>query len=158
MQSSWISTAHNYIADLYGLNAHSNDPDRLAAVNELLRDYTFIYRDSDRQLPPEVHRDSVPACSHSNCLTLILAVCYTVFHKSNAAIPLLPLFQEKSHSKPRTVQLGARRATAPYLDCLRGDSSITHSRSGEGVEVSLHRDHRCGKPKASQRVGAFFSI
>jgi hypothetical protein len=113
----------NHIADLYGLNAHSNNHDRLGAVNELLRDYTFIYWDSDRQLPPEVDRDSVPASSHSNSLTLFLAACYTIFRESNPAIPQLPLFQEKSHSKPRTVQLGTRRATAPYLDCLRGDGA-----------------------------------
>jgi hypothetical protein len=54
MQSSWISTARNNIADLYGLNAHSSARDRLAVVNELLREYTFIYRDSDRDLPSGV--------------------------------------------------------------------------------------------------------
>jgi len=123
MQSSWISTARNHIADLYGLNAHSNNPDPLGAVNEFLRDYMFIYRNSDWQLPPEVDRDSVSASSHSNCLTLFLAACYTVFHESNPVIPQLPLFQEKSHSKSRTVQLGTRRATVPYLDCLRGDGA-----------------------------------
>jgi hypothetical protein len=54
MQSSWISTARNNIADLYEINACMSATDRLAAVNGLLLDYAFIYRDSDRELPPGV--------------------------------------------------------------------------------------------------------
>ncbi|KAI5848027.1 hypothetical protein BZA05DRAFT_118135 [Tricharina praecox] len=50
MQSSWISSARNTIADLYDLNEYRSAADRLAAVNELL-DHAFIYRDSDRSLP-----------------------------------------------------------------------------------------------------------
>ncbi|KAI5856575.1 hypothetical protein BZA05DRAFT_416229 [Tricharina praecox] len=50
-QSSWISTALNSIAELYGLNDHRSASERLVAVNESLRDDAFIYRDSDRGLP-----------------------------------------------------------------------------------------------------------
>jgi hypothetical protein len=53
-QSSWILTARNNIAELYDIKVHSSATDRLAAVNALLLDYTFIYRDNDRELPPEV--------------------------------------------------------------------------------------------------------
>jgi len=34
MQSSWILTARNNIADLYGLNVPQNDPDRISLINE----------------------------------------------------------------------------------------------------------------------------
>jgi hypothetical protein len=62
MQSSWILTARNNIADLYDINAHSSATDRLAVVNALLLDYTFIYRDSDRELQPEVEA-TIPSLS-----------------------------------------------------------------------------------------------
>jgi hypothetical protein len=54
MQSSWIATARNHITDLYDINLNSSAADRLAAVDELLLDYAFIYRESDRHLPHAV--------------------------------------------------------------------------------------------------------
>ena len=54
MQSSWIFTARNNIADLFDLNTHSSATEQLATVNALLQNYTFIYRDSDRELSPVV--------------------------------------------------------------------------------------------------------
>ena len=46
MQSSCIFTARN-IADLFELNTHLSATERLAMVNTLLQNYTFIYSDSD---------------------------------------------------------------------------------------------------------------
>ena len=54
MQSSWILTARNNIADMFDLNTYSSATERLAAVNVLLQNHTFIYRDSDRELSPAV--------------------------------------------------------------------------------------------------------
>lgn len=121
MQSSWISTARNNIADLYDINAHSSATDRLAAVNALLLDYTFIYRDSDRELPPEVEA-TIPSLSSFTLkrgLMLFLATYNSVFRESNPPIHQLALLQQTSQSTPRTLQLVAQRA-ASYSDCLRG--------------------------------------
>jgi len=54
MQSSWIFTTCNNIADLFHLNTHSSATETLAVVNILLQNYTFIYRDSNRELSPVV--------------------------------------------------------------------------------------------------------
>jgi hypothetical protein len=78
MQSSWILTAWNNIADLYNINEHSSATDRLATVNALLQDYTFIYRDSDRELPPVVEA-TIPSLS-SFALKLTNTIPSDVYH------------------------------------------------------------------------------
>jgi hypothetical protein len=62
MQSSWISTARKSIVDLYDINTHSSTTGRLAVVDALLQNYTLIYRDSDRKLPPGV-KATIPILS-----------------------------------------------------------------------------------------------
>jgi len=62
MQSSWIFTARNNIADLFDLNTHSSATELLAVVNALLQNYTFIYRDCDREVLPVVEA-TIPCLS-----------------------------------------------------------------------------------------------
>lgn len=119
MQSSWIFTARNNIADLFDLNAHSSATERLAAVNALLLDYTFIYRDSDRELPPAVVATIPSLSSFAWCLMQFLATYNSVFRESNPAIHPPALLQQTSRSTPGTLQLVARRA-ASYSYYIRG--------------------------------------
>jgi hypothetical protein len=140
MQSSWISTARNNIADLYELNTHSSATDRLASVNALLLDYTFIYRESDRELSPEV------GATISSLSSFAL--------KLSNAIPsdeLLRFLRVKSHDSSICISstngvfntqdytTGCSTSSLQLLSSTWLPHSITHFRSGERVAGSVRR-------------------
>ena len=159
MQSSWILTARQNIADLYDINAHSSTTDRLAAVNALLQDYTFIYRDSDRELPPAVEA-TIPSLS-SFALKLSNAIPSNVYHHfSRVKFRVSSTCTSSTSVAFKTQDFITGCSTRnPLLSLFTWlPHFIMHFRSGERVAASPHRLQRCSEPHSNQLVGLIFSI
>ena len=148
MQSSWILTARNHIADLYGPNIPQNDPDRLSVINELLLDYAFIYRDADQKLSKEVSLLSASTNNRSNAFSESVPYSH-LFCESNLTFHPSPLLQyinkRRAHNAGLYDWLLDEQPPPLIVKGLSSDVDDGHLREGDNSSEA-DRDEDAGEP------------
>jgi hypothetical protein len=147
MQSSRMLTARNNIADLYDINEHLSATGRLAVVNALLQDYTFIYRDSDRELPPVV--EATISSLSSFALKLTNTIPSDVYHHFSQVKSRDSSTCTSSTNVAFVTQdftTGCSTSSPLVLSFTWLPHFIMHCRSGKRVAASPHRSQPYGEP------------